>query len=633
MASFRDLNGPASPPLAFRPVCFSVERFEYSSADLLLRLSIRISLELQSPRPMLFIEREGLEHGYTPLVSCTCNAPPTDPQEWLWRGAFPVPLDLASGPRGSFVLSLRDDLLLALPEPDFCILGDREGSERNPGRRAWPYAIRRTALMFVVMCQFSLGPALLPGLSGASSGAATQAEATPEAQPQPPGEGPGEPGPEAPPEQPAGGPTPEPPATPNPGEPTQPSPEPPPAPSTGEPSPPASDTPSQSAPATPTNPGGASAVGEAKGAVDASAPSPADVGAARPRRVTAPPRPGRRKDSRGAAGKRQRRHRAPRRDTGPVAHQPIVPGPPTLDQAEVPALLAGLPTGLLGGFEQGPPAYLIPIYKEAGHRYHLPWRVLAAINGIESDYGRNLAVSSAGALGWMQFMPDTWRQWAVDADGDGHLNPYSPLDAIFTAARYLKASGAARDLPAAIFAYNHADWYVTEVLLRAHMIGNVASFARVEKGYALPLDAQYMQPFGRTDDGVDFEAAADGALVYSITPGIVSAVASDPTGFGPDYPVIEATSGPLAGQHIYYGHVAAALVQPGQSVHAGQPIAIIGHTGDAVSLGHGHIEIGFSDAGGDPLSHHGVGAWTPAGAVMRSFLLALSADFGVHNTL
>jgi murein DD-endopeptidase MepM/ murein hydrolase activator NlpD len=374
-------------------------------------------------------------------------------------------------------------------------------------------------------------------------------------------------------------------------------------------------------------------MGEPKGAVDTSAPSPADVRAAKPRRVTAPPRPGRSKDSRGTSGKRQRRHRAPRRDTGPVAHQPIVPGPPTLDQAEVPALLAGLPTGLLGGFEQGPPAYLIPIYKEAGHRYHVPWRVLAAINGIESDYGRNLAVSSAGALGWMQFMPDTWRQWAVDADGDGHLNPYSPLDAIFTAARYLKASGASRDLPAAIFAYNHADWYVTEVLLRAHMIGNVASFARVGKGYSLPLDAQYMQPFGRTDDGVDFEAAPDGALVYSITPGIVSAVASDPAGFGPDYPVIEATSGPLAGQHIYYGHVAAALVQPGQSVHAGQPIAIIGHTGDAVSLGHGHIEIGFSDAGGDPLSHHGVGAWTPAGAVMRSFLLALSADFGVHNTL
>jgi murein DD-endopeptidase MepM/ murein hydrolase activator NlpD len=140
-----------------------------------------------------------------------------------------------------------------------------------------------------------------------------------------------------------------------------------------------------------------------------------------------------------------------------------------------------------------------------------------------------------------------------------------------------------------------------------------------------------MQQLGRTDDGVDIETAPDGALVYSITPGVVSAVASDPAGFGPNYPVIEATSGPLAGQHIYYGHVAQALVQPGQQVVAGQPIAIMGHAGDAASLGHGHIEIGFSDAGGDPLSHHGAGAATPAGDVMRSFLVTLSASFGVDN--
>jgi murein DD-endopeptidase MepM/ murein hydrolase activator NlpD len=297
----------------------------------------------------------------------------------------------------------------------------------------------------------------------------------------------------------------------------------------------------------------------------------------------------------------------------------------------MPTVLSGLSLGLLSGVEEGPPPYLIPLYKEAGHRYDVPWRVLAAINAIETDYGLNLSVSSAGAVGWMQFMPDTWRQWAVDADHDGHADPYSPRDAIFTAARYLQASGASSDLSAAIFAYNHADWYVAEVLMRARMLGNVASFASVEKGYSLPLQARYMQQLGRTDDGVDIETAPDGALVYSMTPGVVSAVASDPAGFGPNYPVVEATSGPLAGQHIYYGHVAQALVQPGQNVVAGQPIAIMGHAGDAASLGHGHIEIGFSDAGGDPLSHHGAGASTPAGDVMRSFLVTLSASFGVDN--
>jgi murein DD-endopeptidase MepM/ murein hydrolase activator NlpD len=295
----------------------------------------------------------------------------------------------------------------------------------------------------------------------------------------------------------------------------------------------------------------------------------------------------------------------------------------------------GLPAGLAGLTEMEgnqPPAYLIPIYKQAGRRYHVPWSVLAAINQIESDYGQNLSVSPAGALGWMQFMPATWQEWGVDADHDGYANPYSPQDAIFAAARYLQASGAEHDLAQAIFAYNHADWYVAEVLLRARMLDDSATFVPIEKGYSLPLDAPYMQQLGRTDDGVDIETAPDGALVYSITPGLVTAVASDPAGFGPNYPGIDASGGSLTGQHIYYGHVAESLVQPGQHVTAGQPIAIIGHTGDAAGLGHGHIEIGFSDAGGAPLDQHGAEAWTPAGSVMRAFLVELSASFGIHSS-
>ena len=172
---------------------------------------------------------------------------------------------------------------------------------------------------------------------------------------------------------------------------------------------------------------------------------------------------------------------------------------------------------------------------------------------------------------------------------------------------------------------------MTEVLLRAHVLGNGVSFAGVKDGYALPLGRRFMAALGRTDDGVDIEGAPDGALVYSITPGVVAAVASDPSGFGPNYPVVHVTAGSLQGQNIYYGHVAASLVHPGEVVAAGQPIAIVGHAGDAASLGHGHIEIGFSDAGGDPLSHHGTRAWTPAGDLMRAFLVALSSSFGVQN--
>jgi hypothetical protein len=117
-----------------------------------------------------------------------------------------------------------------------------------------------------------------------------------------------------------------------------------------------------------------------------------------------------------------------------------------------------------------PPPFLIPIYMEAGHRYHVPWEVLAAINAVESDYGRNLNTSSAGAIGWMQFEPSTWHQYGVAADGHSVPNPYDPRDAIFSAARYLAAAGAAQDISRAVFAYNHAPWYVEMVLARARAI-------------------------------------------------------------------------------------------------------------------------------------------------------------------
>jgi murein DD-endopeptidase MepM/ murein hydrolase activator NlpD len=174
---------------------------------------------------------------------------------------------------------------------------------------------------------------------------------------------------------------------------------------------------------------------------------------------------------------------------------------------------------------------------------------------------------------------------------------------------------------------------VDAVIWRGQAISDWAakSQPRNGTGYALPLDARYLDQLGRTDEGVDIETAPDGAAVYSITPGVVTAVASDPSGFGPNYPVIRVTSGALAGHYIYYGHVAASLVHVGERVGAGQPIAVMGHTGDAASLGHGHIEIGFSDPSGNPLNHPGTAA-TASGSAMRSFLIELSGASGIHNS-
>jgi murein DD-endopeptidase MepM/ murein hydrolase activator NlpD len=111
------------------------------------------------------------------------------------------------------------------------------------------------------------------------------------------------------------------------------------------------------------------------------------------------------------------------------------------------------------------------LWRRAGSAYGIPWQVLAAINKIESNFGRNMGPSSAGAVGWMQFMPDTWLRWGTDGNGDGVSDPWSPEDGVFSAARYLAAAGGRTDISRAIFAYNHAQWYVDDVLELAALFG------------------------------------------------------------------------------------------------------------------------------------------------------------------
>jgi murein DD-endopeptidase MepM/ murein hydrolase activator NlpD len=161
----------------------------------------------------------------------------------------------------------------------------------------------------------------------------------------------------------------------------------------------------------------------------------------------------------------------------------IVPetSPAGLPSAEVPNApgAVALPPSLLFRREsQGLPfSTLSALWSQAGAAYGIPWEVLAAINKIESNFGRNMGPSSAGAIGWMQFMPSTWERWGTDATGDGLADPWHAEDAIYSAARYLAAAGGRSDLYRGVYAYNHAHWYVKDVLDLARTYGSGSGIA------------------------------------------------------------------------------------------------------------------------------------------------------------
>ena len=167
-------------------------------------------------------------------------------------------------------------------------------------------------------------------------------------------------------------------------------------------------------------------------------------------------------------------------------------------------IVGGLAGGRVGSPSYGtsalaladiPSDYLVA-YERAARRFGLDWAILAAIGKLECDHGRSDAagcdppgsVNPAGATGPMQFLGSTWRTgtpaiavpdvgpptrdtrfgYATDGDGDGLADVWDAADAIAGAARLLAANGAPDDYQSAIYAYNHAGWYVDAVLAKAN---------------------------------------------------------------------------------------------------------------------------------------------------------------------
>lgn len=298
----------------------------------------------------------------------------------------------------------------------------------------------------------------------------------------------------------------------------------------------------------------------------------------------------------------------PASQTGTVVQPPVEPyGAANGEQAK-PGVVAG-PI----------PQNYLEMYQSAGEAFGIPWELLAAVGWEEMKHGAVTHTSPAGAIGPMQFMPQTWATYGVDGDGDGKIDPYSVADSIHAAANYLVASGvkggsveATKD---AIWAYNHADWYVRDIIkfwndyttgvtvagaVDAPTQGqdtgacaqqqNQAPAPGAPGSWVLPVQGAVLTSGfgprgGSTHYGLDL-AAPPGTPMYAAADGVV-VKAGPASGFGL-WVVIQHPQD----NNVYsvYGHMWVMTVSEGQQVKAGQQIAEVGNNG--ISTGpHLHLEI------------------------------------------
>jgi soluble lytic murein transglycosylase-like protein len=265
------------------------------------------------------------------------------------------------------------------------------------------------------------------------------------------------------------------------------------------------------------------------------------------------------------------------------------------------------------------PLFLLPIYKAAAVQYGVPWQVLAAINEIETDYGSDLSVSSAGAVGWMQFMPSTWLQYGVDALNAGYADPYNPVDAVFAAARYLRAAGAATNLRAAIFSYNHSEEYVESVLLRAKLISSypkdvIATLTGLVDGRVPVTGHKLSWSPVPTPTSASPSSATAGASVAPSAPAEPSAADSEDTQAVPgSKPAVSPVAAAAAATHKKSGSAAnplqlvELLSAPNASVVAVQDGRVI-QIGDSRKLGKFLV---LRDVYGDVFTYADLGSIAP----------------------
>jgi len=295
------------------------------------------------------------------------------------------------------------------------------------------------------------------------------------------------------------------------------------------------------------------------------------------------------------------------------------------------------PVGAVGDI----PGSLIGVYlAAAGSCPGLPWTVLAAIGSIESGHGEGHVDPTTGdvvphilgpaldgnngfarisdptspdswahAEGPMQFLPSTWARWVRLAPGrpiGSVASAHNAWDSIWTAAAYLCGSaGHVIDVRASILTYNHSDAYADKVLAKAAQYETMSgarpvTASRLTCPVSAPIrhsdDWHAPRSGGRVHEGNDLFAPY-GTVLVAIENGVVDKSSDVESGLGGITLWIRGDSG----TRWYYAHDSRNLVAKGTRVTAGQPVALLGNTGDArTTTPHLHFEM--HPGGGDAVS-------------------------------
>jgi murein DD-endopeptidase MepM/ murein hydrolase activator NlpD len=214
----------------------------------------------------------------------------------------------------------------------------------------------------------------------------------------------------------------------------------------------------------------------------------------------------------------------------------------------------------------------------------LPWQIFAAIAKVESDFGRNMSTSWAGAIGYGQFLPETWAVYGNGGD------PYDFNDVLPAMARYLLVAGAPDDMAGAVYAYNHSWPYVAQVLSLAAAYGYPAESPQAQAmdgGLIWPAVGAITSYFTPTHQAIDIDqTATPGAPVLAAHDGVVLFAGGDRCCSYGYHVILVAPSG----ISTLYAHLERIEVTAGQTVRRGQTLGASGSTGYSTGP-HLHFEV------------------------------------------